>query len=259
MVLTTFAVFGASASALTQGFKTRDSSLRPGMMASLSPQSSNGNLLVQAADSKSRARVVGIVTELGNDLLSIAPAGSTIYVAQTGTTKAYVSDVNGTIRKGDLLALSPLRGMLMKAGSSIDAVAVALQDFSALLPQSVNAQNADGSPMNAKLALMQTNLDVLQSQPSDQSRDWSFLQSLGREITGKQINELRVLAAMAIFSIMLVTEGVIIHGIVVSSINAVGRNPMAARLISKQSIRSTGYGVVIFLAFLAMISVVLLI
>ena len=260
IVLGGLLLLSGQAAALTQGFKTKDSSLKPGMVAALSPESTNSNQLVQAADSKLRAKIVGVVSNLGSDLLSVAPAGSTIYVTQTGTAKAYVSDINGAVNKGDSLSVSPLRGILMRTGDSAnEVIAVALADASGAVSQSVNVKDSDGNLVNAQLALIDSSLDIKQTASTGAGTgDKNVLQNLGKSITGKDINQLRVLAALAIFGIMLATEGAIIHGIVVSSISAVGRNPLAAGLISKQSVRSAGYGIAIFMVFLAMMFMVLL-
>src|SRR5690606_3217148 len=60
-------------------------------------------------------RIVGIATTVEGSLITISSGQAKVLVESEGQIEAYVSDMNGTINKGDLLVVSPLKGILMKA------------------------------------------------------------------------------------------------------------------------------------------------
>src|SRR3954467_14965823 len=93
--------------AITNGYATNDTQLKIGMAVSLTSDASNDNPLVERATVGSPNRIIGVTVDPGASLVSTATTKTNVFVATTGQTPAYVVDVNGEIKKGDNLAISP--------------------------------------------------------------------------------------------------------------------------------------------------------
>jgi hypothetical protein len=257
-VLLGVTALGHSASAaVSQGYVTNDKDLRKYMAVSLSGDNYQGHPVVQSSSINQAGGALGVVVGLGDSLLTVAPLSSQVYVVNSGPSKAYVSDINGTPKKGDILALSPLRGILMKSsnnGGQEAAFGKSLKDFNLSGSQVIKAQDSDGKPISTHVAIMDIEISInpALSSTSEQSTNW--LTNLGASVTGHQISSVRVLAALAIFFTLMVIEGEIIYSTISTSITALGRNPLARKSISRQSMRSAGVASVILMAGIGVIA-----
>jgi hypothetical protein len=224
-----------SASAIARGYASDDSSLQPGMVAALSDASTADAPKAKRASQDDGDKIIGVTTTPEKELITIASGDQQVYVQITGEVDAFVSDINGEVKNGDLLTISPILGVLMKAdGSSSTIIGIALENFdkSAAETKSIN----DGSA-NRDIKVVKTRLNLDRKAASNQRGNAtdSSLERLGQAITGNHdVNELQVIAALIIFLMVLVAEGSIMYGAVSSSITSLGRNPMARKIILKE-------------------------
>lgn len=232
-----FLMLGSStmARALTKGYASADAQLLPGMVASLSSDAEGSESRVERASVDNSNKIVGVATTVGESLVTIASGTSQAYVESEGGVGAYVSDVNGAPKKGDLLTISPLKGIMMKAENSSIILAVAEEDFSA-----ENAEKYDLTGDGPKTALIQkirVNLDRQGAGTRNVADVRSSLDNLGKLLTGREIGAIRVLIALVIFLLVMITEGAILYGTISSAISSVGRNPMAYSIIRHELVR----------------------
>lgn len=169
-------------------------------------------------------------------MLTIASGTSQVYIESEGGVGAYVSDVNGTPKKGDLLTISPLKGILMKAGDDASMVlAVADEDFSAEKAETYSL-TGDG-PKTALIQKIRVNLDRSGAGTRNVADVKSALDKLGRVIVGRDVGTFRVAMALVVFLLVMITEGAILYGTISSSITSLGRNPMAHGVIRRELFR----------------------
>lgn len=242
---------------LSQGYTTHDTSLKQGMVVSLSSDSTQDHPAVQSADITNVDKLVGVVVGMNESLITVGSSSSQVFVAATGQTGAYVSDLNGSITKGDLLSLSPLKGVLMKASAngSIGVIGTALEDFSPALAQTVTISDSSGKP--ATVHVVQLNIDINMKPTTASTSSQNWLQRLGKSITGHDVSELRVVSALAIFITLVVIEGTVIYSAVYGGLISMGRNPLAKNQIFWQLIRSMSMATVALLAGGAVIVIIL--
>lgn len=227
----------ASAIALAQGYTTKDKNLKSGMTVSVSKESS-GSTMVEAVSQATEERLAGIVVEEQESLVATTTPVVNVYVVTSGEVEAYVSDVAGDVVKGDVLVVSPLDGILMKAeADSTIAVGIALQDLSAVNSQEVVAKDADGKNQAYKVGKIKIDINSGAIDTPPKTSGW--LEHLGQSITGKHVSAARVLAALAVFVTLLIIEGSVAYGIVTSSTQAMGRNPLAKKAIRRQSLQNS--------------------
>lgn len=240
---------------VSQGFVSDDKDLRQYMVVSLTGDNAQGHPVVQSSSINQTGGAIGIAVGLSDSLLTVAPVSSQVYVVSSGPTKAYVSDINGAPKKGDFLSVSPLRGILMKAdkANSSKAFGKALKDFSLVDSQLIKAQDTKGQPISTHVTILDVNIDINPPVAANtESSNW--LSNLGSNITGRPISGLRVLVALAIFFTLMVIEGEIIYSTVSTSITAMGRNPLARKSITRQSLHSAGVASVILIAGIGVIA-----
>jgi hypothetical protein len=245
--------------ALAKGYSSADSSLQKGVVVKLRSESNGGQPVVERAQYTEADRVFGVVVELTDSLATEAPAGSQVYVESAGPAQAYVSDLNGEVKKGDLLTLSTLAGVLMRAEDrTVTTVGTALEDFSGQAQHSTTIKDSGGDSQETKLALLDINVNIVQPSAAAVSQTSnSLLDRLSSGLVGREINGLRVLAALAIFATLLVIEAEIIYGTITTSIAAVGRNPLAKSLIGRESLKSVSVGIIVLIVGTAAITVLL--
>lgn len=236
LLIIVFGALGATASAIARGYETTDTGLQVGMVVALSTE---GSSTIERATQGNAKRVVGVVTTFENSSVTLASGQTRTLVESEGQVEVYVSDLAGPIKQGDLLAMSPLKGVLMKAsdndGSTILGIATEDVDFST--DTQVASVEQNGKSKDAKITKTKVNLNNKGSDNGQGQAEPSTLAKLGKSIVGKDVGEVRVLMAFIIFIIVLIAEGGIIYGAVSSAITALGRNPMARKIIHREIIQ----------------------
>lgn len=224
-----------SATGISQGYSTADNDLRQNMIAALSSESSDDKPVVERANSNNRSKVVGIVTTIDANLLTLTNTEAKVHIATSGEALTYVSDLNGTIKKGDFIAVSPITGVGMK-GSEADTfvVGVALEDFNSETAESQQVSTTQGSERTVLINRIKIDVEPRDLGKGAQANSTPVLLLFGQSVTGKSVTQTQVLVALVIFLLLLIVEGSIIYGAIHSTIVSIGRNPLARRALYKQ-------------------------
>lgn len=238
LVTLVLAIFIAPASlyaaSIAQGYSTKDDQLVVGMAASLVSPETVGSGEVERATSTTQDKYVGIVTTKETSSVVITGKSQDIFITTSGQTKALVTDVGGEIKTGDHLTLSPLRGYLMKGNSSdLKSVGVALEDFPAPNSSKLDITDAANQPRSVQVASMGVETRKPEFVDVTYSRR-PLLSSFARSLTGKEVSQWQVAVALIIFFVLLVAIGSVIYSAVHSTIEALGRNPLAKADIYKE-------------------------
>lgn len=224
-------VLPVSAQGVSQGYSTEDSELVVGMTASLSQQSSPSQNLVERASSANQDRFVGVVTTIDKSLITLSDKSAKVHVATSGEQSVYVSTLDGEIKKGDFLTVSPLKGIATRSSEEgTYIIGVALEDFSKSSATKKEVEVNDGTKKEVEINLLK--MDV--SPRSRQGAQKAFILTLGKSITGRPVSEVQLIVALIIFFILIIIEGSIIYGAIYSTITALGRNPLARTAIYRQ-------------------------
>jgi hypothetical protein len=227
--------FVSSAQAIARGYTSDDTGLQTGMMVALSASQGDSKKVERASIDNSQ-QVVGVVTTIDDSFVSVASGKSKVLVESEGQVEVYVSDVNGEPKRGDLLTASPFRGILMKANQNPSSIlAIASADFSSSKIESYSIDDK-GATKETKIARIKANLNRQGANNVPIESD-SALARLGRAIVGRDVGEVRVVVALVIFIIVLIAEGSILYGAISSAITALGRNPLAKKVIRQELVR----------------------
>jgi hypothetical protein len=224
----------SQAISISQGYKTADKGLQTNMIAALGSESSDTNPIVERASESNRSKVVGIVTTLDASLLTLTSSEAKVHVATSGDALTYVADLNGSIKKGDFITISPISGVGMKASDTDTIiVGIALEAFNADTATPQQVSTTDGSGRTVLLNKIKVSVEP-HDRGLDSAKDKPFLVLFGQSVTGKSVTQTQVMVALLIFFLLLVVEGSIIYGAVHSTIISIGRNPLARSALFKQ-------------------------
>lgn len=243
-------LIGATVHAFSRGYKTSDTAAQAGMVVSL-VRDDSGSQMVERASRETQDSIVGVIVTPSNTPITFSSQENDILVETEGEISAYVSDVGGVVKKGDLLSISPVKGVLMKtpdSGRNI-IVGIATQDMGDMAELYTIDDN--GRSRDTKIGKVKVSLNRLGTATQGDDGDETLLERLGRAITGKPVNPIRVFLALLLFVIVLVTGGTIIYGAVSNGVIALGRNPMARKAIQRQLAQISVVATIVLLVGLA--------
>ena len=247
LVLAVF-ISGEKAYALTRSYQTKDTSIKIGMVVATVASGSTGgsssqNVIVQKADQADANLAVGIVTnESTSELTYTAGQSGEIIVTNSGQVTAYVSDVNGTPKPGDLLAPSPLAGILMKATEGTNGIVAAMIGN---FPSSTADQYTLKSGKKTEIVAAPVDMDI---HPVNQPSPTNGLQAFISHLIGHDTTSVQAFVSLAIVALTIIVAGSIIYGASANYLTSVGRNPLAAQRLRRVLMEVLGLALGVVLA-----------
>lgn len=242
---TTFASVLVAAGAVTQGFKAK-TALPNGSVVSLSEKSSD---TVEKTTLNNEKSLVGVAATEQDALVDLQPAGSEIRVAVSGDTSLLVTDLNGDIKPGDQLVVSPLSGITMKFSddlTNIKIVATAGEAFgknSAQVKQ-IEVEQSDGTKKTVYVGRISAQL-LLSERSQESKQNKNILETVGEKLTGKPTNPVRLIASTIVAVSTFALAGLILNGSVKGSFISLGRNPLSKDSIVSGLFRAALLAIVI--------------
>jgi hypothetical protein len=221
----------AALGALAQSFTTADNSLVAGTIVSLTSKTAN---VVQKATPGRAPLLLGVTAD--QPLVALGGGQQQAQVVVSGLTPALVSNINGDIKIGDKVAVSPLEGIGMKAVASAETVGTAESNLSGSQTTIRTVTDNSGKKVQVKVGLVSVQVDVSYSAAAGSELDSfvpAFLVSVGSSIAGKDISPLRVLIGFCSLLFGFVVAGVMLQAGVRAGIISLGRNPLASGILRR--------------------------
>jgi hypothetical protein len=223
----------AASTPISQGY-TATEKLSIGSIVSLKKNTADQ---VVGATTSNVDNLFGVVINSDSSLLSVTNgSGNQVQVATDGTVPVLVSDINGDIKRGDLITASPIKGVGMKATGNVRVIGIAQGDMTGASKQTY--KDKDGKEQ--KVTLGQTPLLVGVAyffKEPDKTIIPFGLQNVANALAGKQVETLPILVSAGIFVLTLIVVVSIIYSMIHSSIISVGRNPMSQSAIYRDLIQ----------------------
>lgn len=236
-----------AAQSVTEGYQS-DQQLQKGMIVRLKP---NDAAKVEAASQSDEVDVLGVVVVPADVSVSLSntEAQETL-VATSGRYEVLVSTQNGTINIGDYIALSSLAGVGMKADSGREVViGKALQKFEAVGSGSTTTLKTSDGDKKVSLGRIPVEVTVGRNpsyQKDDQAGVPRILKEMAQLVTDQPLSAFRIYAAAAILLISIILVAVLLFAGVRTGMTAIGRNPLAKGVISKNLTRVGLMSLIIF-------------
>ncbi len=224
MLFINLAPVGASSANISHSYQSTGS-IPAGSLVSLDSAKPD---FVQAANTNNGSRILGVAVNSPDSLLAVDASNGKVQVATSGTATALVSDVNGPIKVGDQVSVSPFDGLGMKVAASTRIIGLAQSGFSAGTPGATKQTVKDNSGTAKEIAIGSIRINISPGSASGGSDEQiNSLQKLVRGMTGKIIPTGRIVVALIITVVTLIALIALSYGSVYSTIISVGRNPLA--------------------------------
>lgn len=205
----------------------------------------NATDTVIAADSASVDNLLGVVISSGSSLLNLSTGqGDQVQVATDGTLPVLVSDINGTIERGDHVTASPVKGVGMLATSNIRVIGIAQGPMSSTKKQSYTTADGETKSMIIGEVPVLVNVAYYFKEP-DKTIVPAAIQNVANSLAGKEVGTVPILISGAVFIIMLIVVASLVYSMIRSSIISVGRNPLSQSAIYRDLIQLSGLVVAI--------------
>lgn len=249
-----------SAQTVSQGYGVTGN-VQKGMIVMLDPSDSHK---VMALTSKKDKAMQGVVVAANDTAVSLGGDSTTnqVYVASNGKYDALVSTQNGPIKNGDIISISALDGVGMKADAGQSVIlGKALTSFNGTKNVSGTADlTTSNGNKSVEIGLIHIDISISHN-PLAASVSGppvpSFLRKSGENIAGKPVSTVRLYVSLAILLITLFMTASLLYGGVRSSLLSIGRNPLAKKTILRGLIQVVILGLIVFVIGLVAIYLLL--
>ncbi len=243
-----------AAQAISQGYKS-DTALPSGALVS----SDSGSATVRLANSDRVGDMIGVVVATDSSLVAVSNGTNQVQVISSGAASALVSDVNGDIKKGDAITASPLDGVGMRATAAGRIIGTAQADFSASSQGAVTKQvDTKAGKRNVAIGGIPVLLGVAYYTPKTGSTIVPLaIQNSLNQLAGKDVSLIRIVIASILLILGLVVAFVILSSAIRSSLESIGRNPLARSAINAGLLKVLLLTLVIVLVTLASVYLVI--
>ncbi|HUS25988.1 MAG TPA: hypothetical protein VMY99_01410 [Nevskiaceae bacterium] len=237
-------VFAAqNPTAISQGFTSGSSGIVAGALVSSSASNSQ---TAQLANTSSTDRLIGIANS--SALVALSDGERQVQVVISGTTKALVSDINGSIRAGDKITASPIDGVGMLATNDTQIVGTATAGLTAKTAKTQNVVDKDGKDHTVHIGEVPVQVSIsFYLSPTSKFLP-PFIQSLADTVAGRPVSLIRIMLATVLLLLAFGSIFVLVYGSVRSGLTSIGRNPLAAAAI-RRGLVGVGVAALLILAF----------
>ncbi|HPR09829.1 MAG TPA: hypothetical protein PLT04_04645 [Candidatus Saccharibacteria bacterium] len=238
----------ASAQSISQAYGT-DGNVQKGMIVMINAKNSKK---VQPLSNKKDVSMLGVAVAANDTVVSLGMEASMahVYVASTGKYETLVSTQNGPVKAGDLISISAIDGIGMKADNGQGTIlGKAVSTFNGQQNVSGTMQlNTSAGKRDVAIGLAVVDISISRN-PLAVSVSGppipSFLKKAGDSVSGKPVSTVRLYVSLAILLVVLFLSSNILYGGIRSSIQAVGRNPLAKKSIIRGLIQVVVTGLIV--------------
>jgi hypothetical protein len=216
-------VFAATAN-LSRSYDS-DGPIEPGSIVSLTSLQSK---TVTLANTTNSDKIIGVAVGDNDAIIAVDPAANKVQVTTSGIANVLVSDLNGDIKLGDKVAVSPFDGIGMKSGLGERIIGIAQSSFTSDTTALSTKQVTDkqGKSQDLRIGSVQINV-IIGDDDSGDTKKLNGLQHFVKSLTGRVVPTIRIVISLIIALVTLVALIIMIYSAVYSSIVSIGRNPMA--------------------------------
>lgn len=237
-----------AAQTVTQGYGS-DEVLQRGMLVSLKEGDSTK---VEPADSGNIKRLHGLVVNPNDAPVTLSNESQKNFVATVGRYEALVSDENGTIKQGEYITVSSVRGIGKRTDvKSSTVIGKALVDFDGKTDILSTTELKDNGGVTQQVHIGRIALDIgIGANPLAKPEDVNlpgFLKKATESVAQKTVSPARVYLSLAILLASIAIAGSMLYAGVRSSMISIGRNPLSKQSISKSLIQVVITSFIVFI------------
>lgn len=239
-----------AAQTVTQGYSS-DDILQRGMLVSLKQGDATK---IEAADDSNSKRLQGLVVN-ANDAsvtLSNTAASKQTFVATIGRYEGLVSDENGTIKSGDYISVSKVKGIGMRTDDKAsNVIGKALANFDGKTNVLSTTELKDNGGVTQQVHIGRIMLDIgIGANPlakPEEANLPSFLKRATDALVHKPVSPVRVYLSLLIFLASVAIAGSMLYAGIRSSMISIGRNPLSKQSIIRSMIQVIVTSFIVFI------------
>ncbi len=186
-------------------------------------------------DNSNGSRILGVALASSDSLLAVDPTTGLVQVAISGNVNTLVSTLNGAIKVGDQVGVSPFGGIGMRSMPGSHVVGVAQTAFASGSAGASNesVKNKAGQTRKIQVGYIRLSIAIGTSGSAGNGggAQLNFLQKLIKSLTGHTISTIRILLSIVVTGISLVSLVTLIYASIYGSIISIGRNPLAQHAV----------------------------
>jgi hypothetical protein len=237
------------AQTITQNYGT-DVPLQLGMIVGLK-QGDLSKVVPLNTDSKEHAH--GVVVDSNDSPLSLSGDNGSVFVATSGQHVLLVSTQTGPITAGDLVSLSALGGIAMKADGKVPyVIGKAITSFDGTTGVLSQQTLRDGAGVEKQVAIGKIAFELsVTGNPLIKPREANlpgFMQRVAENIAHKPVSPIRLYASALIALITAVASASMLFGGIRGTMISLGRNPLGKNLIIRNLLRVILFSFIIFIS-----------
>jgi len=242
---------GASSANISHSYNT-NGAVQAGTIVSLD---SNNKDYVVPANTDNGKRLLGVAVAKDDSLIAVDAADDKTQVATSGVATVLVSTLNGDIKVGDQIAVSPFNGVGMKAteGGYIIGLAQTSFDSSSDVATTKTVNDKDGKPTKVAFGYARLSVSIGAGTTEGGGPELSGIQKLTKSLTGHVVSTARIIIGVIIAVVALIAIITLVYASIYGGIISIGRNPLA-----KFAVFRTMTSVMIMVALIALISSLLI-
>jgi hypothetical protein len=220
------ATAGAASANISRSYHF-ENAITNGSLVSLDPKRSE---YVQPANISNGPRLIGVAVADGDSLIAVDTKAGTVQVATSGTANTLVSTLNGDIKVGDQIGVSPLNGVGMKALPGSHIIGLAQTAFNSTTDGATSQQVTDKQGKSNKIFLGYIRASVAVGNSNEGVASGvvlNDLQKLVQSLTGRSVSTPRIAISLSVAILAMIALVTLTYSAIYGSIISVGRNPLA--------------------------------
>lgn len=181
------------------------------------------------ANTANSAQLLGIAVAGNDSLIAVDANTGKLQIATTGNAPALVSTVNGNIKVGDQVGVSPFSGIGMKAQPGSRVIGLAQTAFSSGTQGAVTEQVTDknGKAGTIKVGYVRVSIAIGTNAAVLTATNLNGLQKFAKSLTGHTVSTARVAISLAVATVAILALVTLVYASIYGSIVSIGRNPLA--------------------------------
>jgi hypothetical protein len=203
---------------------------------------------VELAHINNSEYLLGVVNAEDESTITFKKENSNVSVALSGEVRVFVTDANGSVKRGDFIGASWLEGVGMRAlpDEQQKLVGIAQEDFDPDTAEEYGEIDTSTGKKNVKINTVLVRLFDKES-PQTTSENQRGIEGAFSSVVGKDVSLTKILVGSLLFVVSLTVSALFVTSSIRGSFISIGRNPMASVSIHKGMIRVAFISVVMLL------------
>lgn len=245
----------AAAANLSHSYKS-NSTITSGSLVSVDAKQSG---YVVTANKQNSKHLVGVAVTSNDSLLAINVTTGDVQVAISGIANALVSTLNGPIKTGDQIAVSPINGVGMEAAPDEEVIGIAQAAFNAQSSGAKMQQVTDKNGKKTEIAVgyMPLTIAIGVAPSSVTGGKSNVVQRLANYVAGRQVSTTSVVISAIIAFVAIISVVTLVYGTIRGSMISIGRNPLAKSAIFESLAQVIGMATLIVVVAVVIIYLIL--